>query len=744
MAEKVIYEYNLPDGTILELEGEVGQEAKADAEAKRIIATEFTQQPTPQQTQQTQQPSNFLEEFGNFQRDLAMSSAKGGVRGLATLAALPSMVTQGTTALMEYLGAPKPDPRISFVNPMLPGMSFKPTLPQVMEAIETIPGAKAVTQYQPQTKAGEYFESIGEFVAPGIPFAKPLTSQDRLKRFSNVLFPGIAAGATSELTEDLPPYVSIPATIAAGGVTAAVTRPDKAANIAEAALRNVTDEELELAKQIQKIAREEFDIPVTATELIDNGLVNKLGEIVYKSERGGPIMYNFLKDRPDQVEFIAKQLTDKLIEEPKLLNEAIQGIKITAEKALKNAKKERRRRAEEAGYKVANTEALEPDQVLPLIRYIDDTVKRLDAGDPAIQTLNSLKRSLIKSKTSKKDQPQILDELGQPIRGQQPEIITTPQTNINTLDNILKRINSRISDSRVNKTRDRDIIDRNTERILREGLDEGGEGILTLLDRQLRTNKNYSAAKDEFAKLSEELVAPIERNLKPLLEGGVTQGKIRSIIFDTGTRNVEDVKRTAEILNKVDPEAFQLIARTYFKNAINRTLNSQKAGDLKIAKGFDLKKQLTEMGREDNFLAMLEGVAKSKGVNPKEFVKGFENFNKVLSKTANIIGVNNPASPPPIKLISRDFAQFGAFMWQVKFAGKLEKFTKEKTLEKLADIFIQDDSIDQLVALAKTNPDSVKAVNLVRRILYVTNNIENDQQLEQSIQTQERLEQPVQ
>ena len=744
MAEKVIYEYNLPDGTILELEGEVGQEAKADAEAKRIIATEFTQQPTPQQTQQTQQPSNFLEEFGNFQRDLAMSSAKGGVRGLATLAALPSMVTQGTTALMEYLGAPKPDPRISFVNPMLPGMSFKPTLPQVMEAIETIPGAKAVTQYQPQTKLGEYFESIGEFVAPGIPFAKPLTSQDRLKRFSNVLFPGIAAGTTSELTEDLPPYVSIPATIAAGGVTAAVTRPDKAANIAEAALRNVNNEELKLAKQIQKIAREEFDIPVTATELIDNGLVNKLGEIVYKSERGGPIMYNFLKDRPDQVEFIAKQLTDKLIEEPKLLNEAIQGIKITAEKALKNAKKERRRRAEEAGYEVANTEALEPDQVLPLIRYIDDTVKRLDAGDPAIQTLNSLKRSLIKSKTSKKDQPQILDELGQPIRGQQPEIIITPQTNINTLDNILKRINSRISDSRVNKTRDRDIIDRNTERILREGLDEGGEGILTLLDRQLRTNKNYSAAKDEFAKLSEELVAPIERNLKPLLEGGVTQGKIRSIIFDTGTRNVEDVKRTAEILNKVDPEAFQLIARTYFKNAINRTLNSQKAGDLKIAKGFDLKKQLTEMGREDNFLAMLEGVAKSKGVNPKEFVKGFENFNKVLSKTANIIGVNNPASPPPIKLISRDFAQFGAFMWQVKFAGKLEKFTKEKTLEKLADIFIQDDSIDQLVALAKTNPDSVKAVNQVRRILYVTNNIEKDEQLEQSIQTQERLEQPVQ
>ena len=182
--------------TLAELEEALIKADKAgNTEDAKILAQEIVRlkaQTTPvaQTTpQQTQQPSNFLEEFGNFQRDLAMSSAKGGVRGLATLAALPSMVTQGTTALMEYLGAPKPDPRISFVNPMLPGMSFKPTLPQVMEAIETIPGAEAVTQYQPQTKAGEYFESIGEFVAPGIPFAKPLTSQDRLKRFSNVLFP---------------------------------------------------------------------------------------------------------------------------------------------------------------------------------------------------------------------------------------------------------------------------------------------------------------------------------------------------------------------------------------------------------------------------------------------------------------------------------------------------------------------------------------------------------------------------
>lgn len=729
--------------TLAELQDALINADKAgDVEAAKILADEIIKlkaqttlvpQPTPQQAPQT------LRDIGT---DIARSAVKGGATGVMTLPALPSMATQGMTALMDYLGMPKPDPRISFINPMLPGLSFKPTFQQVQQAVETIPGAEAVTQYQPQTKAGEYAESIGEFVAPGLPFAKPFTREGVGRRMLNVIAPGITAGVVSEATEDLPPYVSIPSTILAGGVTAMLTRPSKAGDIAEGVLKNVSKEELQLAKEIQKIAND-LEIPITATEIIENGLVNKLGSIVYKSEQGGPIMYNYLKDRPEQVESIAKELTNTLLKEPKFLNEAMQGIKGTAETALKNARKERSKKAKEAGYTVANTEVLQANQVLPIIRYIDDTVKRLDAGDPAIKALNDIKRSLIKSKTSKKDQPQIVDELGQPVRGKQPEIIIIPQTNINTIDNILKRTNDRISDSRIGVGRERDFIDSNTERLLREGLDEGGEGVISLMEKTLRTNKNYSAAKDEFERLSQELVAPVQRNLEALLRGNISQGKVRSIVFDTGSRNVNDIKRTYEILNKTDPEAFPLIARTYFKNAVNRSLYAERKGDLKIDRGFDLQKILIGDGRADNFETMLEGVAKAKGVNPETYKQGFLNFNKILKRTANIVGVNNPASPPDISLLTRDVAQIGSFMWHVKFAAKFERYTKEKTLEDLANIFTQKNSIEALEALAKTNPNSVKATNLVRRILYVTNNIQNDPELEQSLQTQERMEQAV-
>ena len=145
--------------TLAELQDALINADKAgDAKAAKILADEIVKlraQPTPVPQPTLHQAPLTLRDVG---KDIARSAVKGGATGVMTLPALPSMATQGMTALMDYLGMPKPDPRISFINPMLPGLSFKPTFQQVQQAVETIPGAEAVTQYQPQTKAGEYAE----------------------------------------------------------------------------------------------------------------------------------------------------------------------------------------------------------------------------------------------------------------------------------------------------------------------------------------------------------------------------------------------------------------------------------------------------------------------------------------------------------------------------------------------------------------------------------------------------------
>ena len=105
--------------TLAELQDALINADKAgDVEAAKILADEIIKlkaqttlvpQPTPQQAPQT------LRDIGT---DIARSAVKGGATGVMTLPALPSMATQGMTALMDYLGMPKPDPRISFINPM--------------------------------------------------------------------------------------------------------------------------------------------------------------------------------------------------------------------------------------------------------------------------------------------------------------------------------------------------------------------------------------------------------------------------------------------------------------------------------------------------------------------------------------------------------------------------------------------------------------------------------------------------
>ena len=118
--------------TLAELQDALINADKAgDAEAAKILADEIIKlkaqtTPVPQPTPQT---------LGDVGMDIVRSFVKGGAKGVMTLPALPSMATQGMTALMDYLGMPKPDPRISFINPMLPGLSFNNSISRTLSLV---------------------------------------------------------------------------------------------------------------------------------------------------------------------------------------------------------------------------------------------------------------------------------------------------------------------------------------------------------------------------------------------------------------------------------------------------------------------------------------------------------------------------------------------------------------------------------------------------------------------------------
>ena len=144
MAETVIYEYDLPDGSILELEGEVGQEAKADAEYKRIVATEFAPPTT-----------------GQTALDYAKSAGSGGYKGSSYIPGFVGDIEQlGQQFLPEWLTRP-------IIEGAEPIQAF-PTSAQLRGMAEkVVPALEGVAEYQPQTTGGRYLQTGLEFAAPG-------------------------------------------------------------------------------------------------------------------------------------------------------------------------------------------------------------------------------------------------------------------------------------------------------------------------------------------------------------------------------------------------------------------------------------------------------------------------------------------------------------------------------------------------------------------------------------------------
>lgn len=698
------------------------------------------------QTSREEQPkpsfADRLKTGASLAADIPRSFLKGATLGTLELAGLPGTIQQGIESMI-----PEPTPEqpkagqktrsyldlVKKLGNVIPGSPFQPANKylfgnldggppsgqQLIGLLEQVPGAKAVTQYDPITPFGDFSKVAGEFIGPGGPFLQfgKKGVLDRLKRTSAI---GGAAAVPAYAFEDSP-ALSIPLSILAGGATAFATAPSRADRVIRETMKGVSDEELALAKELQKQAKE-LDIPITATELIDNGLIRSLGTLVYGTEKGSTVLFNAIKNRPERVEQVAADFLDQIIKNPQSLRGTFDEISEVAEKSIKNARKIRNQKAQKF-YNVADTEHVETLQIQRLADEIDQVILGLDRKDPTILKLKNLKESLIRRKIKPKDQPKILDDLGEEIP--RKEIIIY-ETQINKLDNVLKRFSDMVVDSKANIATERNFIDKNARRLFTS---DGGDGVLNQLDDILRTNANYSEAKDIFIKYSDELVDPIIKNVAPLAKNNITPNTIKNFIFNQDKNNANDIIKTYKILNETDPTAFPKLVRSYLSIAVDKKLTNLTKEGKSLASGFNLSKFIAGTdNQQKNLEIILRGVAEAQGKNPNEFIKGFKNFNNILARTARIANVDNPKAAPSEQFIVRDAAQIGSFMWHVKFAAKAERFVKNKTIDDLAKIFTDENSVELMEMLGKTNPSSDDAYKLVRRILYVTNNLKTEEE----------------
>ena len=91
----------------------------------------------------------------------------------------------------------------------------------------------------------------------------------------------------------------------------------------------------------------------------------------------------------------------------------------------------------------------------------------------------------------------------------------------------------------------------------------------------------------------------------------------------------------------------------------------------------------------------------------------------VFERTGRVANLNNPGFNPAMQAgrsILKDYAAFYTFNPRVRLATKWGEFKAGRAWEELANVFVKDDSVDALIDLARTNPQSKKAV---LRTLYI-------------------------
>jgi len=651
----------------------------------------------------TSQPKQTIAERA---KDFGMSVGSGVATGASYLLGLPGDLERLTTYIpgdyskntggFDY-GQPGIDEDF---GKSTTGRYLFPSSSQIRNfAEQQIPQIKPVTQYQPTTNLGRYTKTGLEFATPGLA-AKTKTAAAAGTKL------GLGGGLLFQGTEDLTGSTGAAAGVTIPSMFAAslFMRPNTAARLAKDALEDVSPAEIQAAKALEETGSE-LGINMMPGEVFDNKNVRNLTRDVVASEKGSPIVYSAARERRPEVIAVASKQADEIAPVPQSQREVLEMITDTGTSAIKTAKKTRTSEAQKAGYGVANNESLNPNQVLNLITKIDEAIASTNnSRNKAV--LNKIKNELIKDKGQKNKQ-------------------IIPETNINKLDSTFKIYRDNYRNSMSGKNTDLFI----NKELGNKLFSQSDDGILDILNAELRTNKNYAKANDTFAQLSDEIVAVVQKNIEPLIKGGVTLPKIQQIIFNPAKASVKDVNDTLAILNKTNPEATIQLANVYFRNALNQSFKMTKQGD-DLTQGFKLIDTIAGTGdKRKIFMAVIDNVAKAKGVDAKDLKVGFEKMINVLERTGRVANLNNPGfdgAGKASKSVLKDLAMMKTFNPMVRLATKWGEFKSGRAWEELANVFTQKNSVEALVQLAKTKPDSKRATLRVLQIVDALQGVQSE------------------
>jgi len=257
----------------------------------------------------------FAENGPSVAADVAKSAGAGLLEGGMRMAATPLEILQGAVRLGANIG-----------NKAREAVGWEPYTPEQMaELDQPMPGTfefnKRVVKnvvdpfHQPQTTAGEYAKTAGEFAA-----SSPMIEGGLLAKTLQTIGPAVvtefAGQKAREIAPEYEPYVRAGAAVLSGGAAAIPVTRSAPKSVAASHMTHVSDDAVLAAGKLMQDAQGR-GVALTWPEAIaqitgDASSLTTLQRFVESSEAGGEVMRGFMARRPSQVEQAGRSAFDEI------------------------------------------------------------------------------------------------------------------------------------------------------------------------------------------------------------------------------------------------------------------------------------------------------------------------------------------------------------------------------------------------------------------------------------------------
>lgn len=656
------------------------------------------------------EPTSTWDTVKNTAADMAQALPTGIIKGAIGMVGLPGVAAdylgRGADAAAEFItGTPVPQK----IRENTPAQSVSPA--RLTQDFEALTGKL----YQPQTLAGEYAQTVGEFL-PG--------AGRRALAFG--VAPAIVSETAGQLTKGsaIEPYARGVAAVATGGLAALATRPATAQAAIAGGMRGIDDATVTAAGQIMQQAQAR-GVALTWPEAIaqasnggGKGLTN-LQRVVEGSQGGGDTMGTFMARRPAQMEAAGRQAFDAITPPSPAPSTIGPAIGQAAEQTAADARAIRTQAVNPA-YRAAANDVVPAERVNAVIAQLDDIIAN-DATGQLSAPAQQMRAQLIERQgvagTPATRTPVTDPRTGRIIRYEAtPAVEATPpvpRTNVGQLDEVY-------GSARDQFTGPAPLGQTGTEARANR---LAGQAV-TALDTELQAaSPALQQGRQQYQAITRQFIDPLLQGpIGKLADRDITTRKAIEVLFPTNPLpgSAPEIINAVGNLAQRNPIAARQIVRAHVESVFNEATQQLQTGANQFGGAGFAAVLRGNTQQAENLAAAIQGVG------GPQVLQGFDEFLNVLSATGQRQRIGSQtAFNQEAQAVLKGGGAIGEAANAVATAGiKLPGRVKEayeqwrlgQNTQQIARLFTDPNALGMFRRLAAAAPGSNQAQAIAARL----------------------------